>query len=163
MFRILNALVAMVEEFYDTMDAPTALLIVVVFSIGPVSHLVLSIKHLYQLGKNNSRLKKNSKIKKAGCRWERISLKFHVEHCQYHTRAAKYLRWIYLIYLLLLGFCVVLGLLCMWIPALLSPTVLLLKIKNLLLDLPLVFHFMVMTKYDRRPGHGGITYRWDTN
>lgn len=124
-------------------------------SLLSIMHLVLSVQHLYCLGKSNTKLKKN---KKQGNVWQRITLQFYFERCEYHIKVAKKLCIIYRGYLILEVLFIIAWFLAE-ILILVQPFVLFFfHIRTLAFDIPLGFHFFVMTKHDKI--HGGITYRW---
>lgn len=123
--------------------------------IFTVTILRSAVVHIFELGKSKTRNKKITKKIQIG---ERILLLGYVERCEHHIRQAKNLRYTYWFFLIFQLFAVVFWLLSLALSSCLVILQYVLILRVLILDLPTLVLFFMMTKHGK---NGGVTWKWE--
>ena len=116
--------------------------------------LSTAIQYLFELGKSNSRIKKE---KAAIPLIKKLLLKEYAEKCRYHISTAKTLCRLYWAYLFLLFLCIVLWMLSA-AAAKFAPVFTVVVLTKLMFDIGINLYGFAMSRWDRK--HGGVTYKW---
>ena len=120
--------------------------------------LVTAVKHIYELGKSNTRQRKDkSEIPFV----KRLLLSGYVERCKYHRKKAAFFHKIYLVYLFVTIAASILLLLRLMFPILSPFTAALIYGRLFLMDLPINLSFLFF--FTRHGKNGGVTYTWTKN
>lgn len=123
--------------------------------IFTVTILRSAVVHIFELGKSKTRNKKITRKIQIG---ERILLLGYVERCEHYIRQAKNLRYIYWFFLIFQLFAVVCWLLSIALSSCLVILQYVLILRVLILDLPTLVLFFMMTKHGK---NGGVTWKWE--
>ena len=120
--------------------------------------LVTAVKHIYELGKSNTRQRKD---KSEILFLKRLLLSGYVERCKYHRKKAAFFHKIYLVYLFVTIAASILLFLRLMFPILSPFTAALIYGRLFLMDLPINLSFLFFfTKHGK---NGGVTYTWTKN
>ena len=117
--------------------------------------LVTAVLHLYELGKSKTRIRKESEIIPF-CK--KLLLIGFLEKCQYHSKLAKRLCYVYWINLICTFVCIALSVLSIITSNHEIVFGVCGLVKIILLDVPINLYAFIMTKHDKK--HGGVTWRW---
>lgn len=128
------------------------LLLIPVFSIPILRSAIL---HIYELGKSKTALKKAER--KIPFR-RKVLLTHYARDCTHYTRQAKRLTFVYWTYLGWEAVCVLCWALSGAFPAVGGVLNILVLIKAVLLDIPVILFFFLMTKHGK---NGGVTWKWE--
>lgn len=117
-----------------------------------------AIRHIYELGKSNTRQKKDKNeipiVKK-------FLLSGYVERCKYHRKKAEIFQKIYLVYISITIAASIFFILQLVLPDIKTVTAALVYSRIILMDLPInLLFFFFFTKHGK---NGGITYKWTVN
>ena len=129
------------------------LLLIPAFFTG--TWLLTAVHHLFELGENKTRIKKEHSQLPA---WKRFLLIGYAEGCEYHSDVAKRLCYLFWAYALVALVCMTLLLLSLVLPQVQDILIVCVYIKLIVLDIPVDLFGFVMTK---RGKHGGVTWRWE--
>jgi len=139
------------------METDHGLALVSLVLIPIFTHIILrsAVNHIYALGRSSTYLKKHRRDIPFV---RRILLTGYEENCKYYAVQARRLRKIYWISTGYQLICI----LCWALSGVLSPAAdvlpYLISIKVVLLDIPLLVFFFVMTKHGK---NGGVTWKWE--
>lgn len=136
-----------------TDDLILCLLFIPPFFTVPI--LRSGVLHIFELGKSRSRRKK---IAKQMSIWDKVLMRGYVENCQYYIPQASRLRKIYWAEMICQTVCIIIWAVSNYVMKIRLLLGVMLLIKFVFLDIPVILFFFAMTKHGK---NGGVVWKWE--